>query len=357
MKQWPALPELEGRLQSLKAEHRLRSEPRVTAAHSYSSNDYLGLSDGLGANASRLLGAERTALDAFESELSDWIGGVPTVLSSGYQANMAAIGALVSKDDLVLSDAENHASLVDAIRLSRAQVAIFRHLDLDDALLAASRATHGQRVWCVMESYFSMSAMQPALAEWLPALKARDIRCMLDESHAIGIYGPEGRGLSYASGLLPEVMTFGLGKAFAASAGVICGAAPMRQMLLNAARPLLFSTAPSPILMERLRGRLHSIRASDEMRARLQRNVNIVRKGLQAQGYWVYGVGPIVPVVIGDEELALAMSAALLRLGLDVPAIRYPTVAKGKAILRVNVRANHRDEDLQMLLHALRTVG
>ena len=361
MKQWPELPELQAREAELETALRLRREPRATATLSYAGNDYLGLADGSGAEASRLLGAKRADLDAFESELGDWLGGEPTVVGSGYQANMSVIGALIHPGDLVLSDAQNHASLVDAIRLTRADVVVHPHLDLEAALVAASAARTVaplRRIWSVTESYFSMSAESPALAEWLPALAGLNVRTLLDESHAIGVFGPEGRGLAFAGDSpLPSVATFGLGKAFAGEGGVICGGRRLRQTLVNDARPIMFSTAPSPVAMAAMRRRLAQLRKADAARITLSAGAAFLREGLQSLGYTVLGHGHILPVLIGSETTALALSKRLIERGIDAPAIRYPTVAHGAALLRLNITANHSRDQHRAFLSEMRELG
>lgn len=353
MKQWPIIPELAVRLDELRARDILRSEPRPTSALSFARNDYLGLADSLGSGASRLLGAERAALDALECKLDAWLQGQCTVLSSGYAANMAMIGALIGPNDLVLSDARNHASLVDALRLTKARVLVFPHLDLQAALEQSATRGSAQRVWCVIESYYSMDADSPDIDAWLQALEQVDVRVLVDESHAIGLFGDGGRGLCWSASRRPHAISFGLGKAFASMGGVVCGAQPLRATLVNFGRPLMFSTAPPPALLESVQRRLHYIAQAEAQRRLALARAAVFRSKLAGLGYRLLGHGPIVPVVVGDENSALQLSRRLLSLGMDAPAIRYPTVPIGEARLRINLSLTHTDAQLDQLVAAL----
>ncbi len=352
----PALQHLESKLQELDGAGLLRSRatPVGNIARTFCSNDYLGLaaSEGgdTGAGASRLIVGERPEHLLLENALASWLD-VPSALlfSSGYAANVGTISALVSGGDLVVSDALNHASIIDGCRLARAQVEVVPHVDLAAVERALQRPRMG-RAWVVTESYFSMDADSPDLPGLRSLCDRYDAALIVDEAHALGVFGPRGRGLASAAGIEPDVRVGTLGKAFGASGAFIAGCTALSDWLWNRARSFVFSTGISPLVATAALRALRRIEGDEALRARLHENVRLLRDGLVAMGLHPLGAGPIVPLVIGDSRRALQAASELRRGGVHAQAVRPPTVPEGSARLRITTTAGHTHEDIERAL-------
>jgi 8-amino-7-oxononanoate synthase len=321
---------------------------------SFASNDYLGLAAhpavraaavaavarwGTGAGASRLVVGARPVHDELEAELAAWRGTERALLlPTGYAANVAVLTTLAdSPDVLVVSDELNHASIVDGSRLARGRVAVARHADAAhvDALLAG----HDGPAVVVTDSAFSMDGDVAPIAELRRVCAHRGALLVLDEAHAV--LGPE-----VEPG--PDLVRVGtLSKALGSLGGFVAGPAAVIDLLVNAARPFIFTTASTPADTAAALAALRVVRSPEgaALRARLRGHVDAVA-----------GAGhpsPIVPVVLGSEADALAAAAALLDAGLLVPAIRPPTVPPGTSRLRVALSAAHSDTEVATLVTAL----
>jgi 8-amino-7-oxononanoate synthase len=327
-----------------------------------SSNDYLGLArapearaGAFGAGASRLVTGDDPAHERLERALAAWLGAEDAlVFSSGYAANVGTVGALVGEGDLVVSDALNHASIIDGCRLSRARVAVVPHLDVG-AVDAALRAHPRRRALVVTESWFSMDGDSPDLAALRAVCEAHGAALMVDEAHALGVFGPEGRGLAAAAGVTPDVFVGTFGKAFGGAGAFVAGSAALLDWLWNRARAFVFSTGMPPVLAEVLADRLPRIRAAEAERAWLAALAVRVRRAVPGRLPTV-GHGPIVPIVMGTNDAALAASAHLRAHGFHVGAIRPPTVPEGTARLRLTLRADCTEEVIVRLESALRSL-
>jgi 8-amino-7-oxononanoate synthase len=362
----------------------------------FSSNDYLGLAAeplmaeaaieairhyGTGAGASRLIsGGLRPHWD-LEEALAAWQGTeAALVFSSGYAAAVGTIAALVGPGDVVILDKLCHACIIDGSRLSGAVVRVFPHNNLErlEKLLRwAAREHAGKRVVVATESVFSMDGDLAPLAEMV-ALKHRyGAWLLVDEAHAVGVLGARGAGLLEALDLAGsvEVHMGTLSKALGGSGGYVCGSRRLVDWVGNRARSFMFSTAPSPVVAAvgcAAVGWIQSA-AGSERRALLSRLRNVfgrisdqllketcgrsLRLGASCDGEKADAVpAAIVPVLVGTAERALSLSAALEAEGFWVPAIRYPTVARDAARLRITLSASHGEEPLQALGAALRRV-
>jgi 8-amino-7-oxononanoate synthase len=273
------------------------------------------------------------------------------VFSSGYAANVGVISALAEPGDLVVSDQLNHASIIDGCRLSRAQIAIVPHLDLAGTARALAAPRSG-RAWVVTESYFSMDADGPDLARLRAICDDAGAGLVVDEAHALGVFGEAGRGRCHAAGVDPDVMVGTFGKALGAAGAFVAGSAPLISWLWNRARSFVFSTGLSPQVAAATARAIEVVRAEPELRARLHANVARLRSGLAALGLTVLGDGPIIPVVVGDSRRAVEVSARLRLAGVHVQAIRPPTVPEGGARLRVTTTARHSFDDIDRALAA-----
>ncbi len=361
------LPFLTEALEGRRREGLLREPlPLPYPARSFSSNDYLGFahdaveaSGPAGAGASRLVAGDHAPAQNLESALGAWLG-LPGVLlfTSGYAANVGTVSALATRSDRVLSDAMNHASLIDGLRLSGARNEVFPHNDLQalEALLEhpAKAGPAPRRTFVVAESYYSMDADGPDLRGLRDLCDAKGAVLVLDETHALGVFGPQGRGLAAAAGVVPDVLMGALGKAFGVQGGFAAGAPELRAWLWNAARSFVYSTGISPLLATVARARLAQVQSGDALRENLTRVAHQLRHALTDLGVVPLGHGPIVPWVLGDEGRATALAAGLREQGFHVQAIRPPTVPPGTSRLRLTVTARHTHQDILDLASAIR---
>ena len=330
----------------------------------FCSNNYLGLAghpeirraaqaaldeEGAGAGASRLISGTMTAHREAEAALAGFVGQSDAVLfSSGYAANVGALQALVGPEDSVFSDALNHASLIDGCRLSRAEIHVYRHADLEhlEALLASHRPK-ARRALVLTDSLFSMDGDVAPLRGLAELTRRYDAGLMVDEAHALGVFGPEGRGLAAAEGVQPDLLVGTLGKSFGLAGAFVAASETMVTFLRNRARSFVYSTAPPPMLARAALAALSLVQDADDRRARLFRHAARIRRELRDLGLDVPpGTGPIVPVIIGENRRAMQFSEALLDHGVFVQGIRPPTVAPGSARLRLTAMATHEETQI-----------
>jgi 8-amino-7-oxononanoate synthase len=334
------------------------------------SNDYLGyarrsvsretqaspLGWRFGAGSSRLIHGTHPAHLELESLLADWVQ-LPSALlfSSGYAANVGALSALASRDDLILSDALNHASIIDGCRLSRAKVIVTPHCDASALAQALASAPSHVRKWVVTESYFSMDADSPDLTELRAICDAVGAHLIVDEAHALGVFGPEGRGLCASHRVVPDVLIGTLGKALGTQGAFVAGPSVLRTWLWNRARSFVYSTGTSPAVAAVTALRLERARRDDSARLRLERRAAALRGSLRQCRLNIpeRSFGPIVPIIIGDPFRAVRIAQALLALGIRVQAIRPPTVPSGTARLRITLSASTTDAEFERLTAAL----
>ncbi len=352
-----ALRHLEGQLRDLEERGllRTRTTPIEDVARTFCSNDYLGLAASVGgAGASRLIAGERPEHRALEAAVAGWLN-VPAALafSSGYAANVGVLSALVEPGDLVVSDQLNHASIIDGCRLSRGKTAIVPHLDLD-AVARALAGSRSGRAWVVVESYFSMDADGPDLPRLRTLCDDADAGLIVDEAHAMGVFGEQGRGRCDAAGVAPDVLVGTFGKALGAAGAFVAGSSPLIAWLWNRARSFVFSTGMSPQVAASAARAIEVVRANEDLRARLHANAARLRGGLAGLGLTVLGSGPIIPVLVGDARRAVEAAARLRQAGVHVQAIRPPTVPVGGSRLRVTTTARHSSEDVDRAVEAFR---
>jgi 8-amino-7-oxononanoate synthase len=339
------------------------------------SNDYLGLAGhprvraaaaeaatlwGAGAGASRLVSGGLTLHRRLEEELAAFKGSEACILfGSGFLANTGVVAALAGPGEVVLSDALNHASLVDGCRLAAAETVIYPHADMD-ALAAALERTRGRPATIVTDSVFSMDGDAAPLAEIVALAERHGARVVVDEAHATGVVGPGGRGLVAALGLEDRVdVTIGtLSKALGSYGAFVCCSERMATFLVNRARTLIFSTALPPASVAAAREALAIVREDPAIVARLHTNGDVLRAALTEQGFDVAaGQTPIVPLVIGDPAEAMAVCEAALRGGVFAQAIRPPTVPEGTSRLRLVAMATHSEDDLRSAATTLAEAG
>jgi 8-amino-7-oxononanoate synthase len=327
------------------------------------SNDYLGLAGApvsretggaIGAGASRLISGTHPEHRQLERALADWLGFEDCLLfSSGYAANLGDVSALAGPGETILSDALNHASIIDGCRLSRADVVVLPHRDLG-AVERALAAGRGVR-WVVTESYFGMDGDSPDLARLRALCDAHGAALVVDEAHAIGVFGPSGRGLCAAHRVLPDVMVGGMGKALGIQGGFAACGRLIRDWLWNRARSMVFSTASSPALCSLALDQVARVRAADSERARLRALESRLADRLREMGVGAPAGrhGPLFPVVLGSEAAVLAGAERARELGVLCHPIRPPTVPRGSSRLRVTLRADMSARDVDRIADAL----
>lgn len=310
------------------------------------SNDYLGLGgrrvQGLsGAGASRLVVGDLDVHRELERALAEWLRVEDVLLfASGYAANVGAVAALGGPDALIVSDALNHASIVDGCRLSRARVAVVPHGDVA-AVESVLRSASERRRLVVTDGYFSMDGTLAPLSGLADVCRRFGAGLYVDDAHSLGVWGPEGRGAAAMAGVTPDVLVGTLGKSFGGAGAFVAGSSSLVKWLWNSARSFVFSTGLAPVAAAAALEALPEVRGGART-ARLHENASIVRSVLSAEG----SRGPIIPVVLGNPERAVAASARLLEQGVFVQAIRPPTVPRGTSRLRVTVQSEHDPREL-----------
>lgn len=354
-------------------------------------NDYLGLAGhrevregaaaaalahGGGAGSSRLISGTLTIHEQLEHELAAFEGTDAALLfGAGYLANVGVVGALGERGGVVASDALNHASIIDGVRLSGAERLVYRHGDWEhlDHELAARRGPSRPPALVITDGVFSMDGDVAPLAELVEVCRRHGARLVVDEAHGTGCLGPGGRGAVAAAGLEGEVdaIVGTLGKALGASGAYVAAHRDVRDWLVNRARTVIFSTAPAPAAAGAALAALAVLRREPERVDRLRANAALIRDELRAAGVGLAVPGiradrvdpavPIVPVVVGAAEATMAASEQLLADGIYLQGIRPPTVAAGTCRLRLTVSSEHDPAQLRDAAHrigrAIATVG
>jgi 8-amino-7-oxononanoate synthase len=348
----------------------------------FSSNDYLGLANdqrlrdaatsaiaefGIGAGSSRLISGTLSPHLKLESALAKWKGTQAALcFSSGYAAAVGTLPALAGKSDVLLLDKLCHASLIDGAKLSGAILRVFPHNHLgklESHLEWTKREHPNSRIVIVTESVFSMDGDRVPLRELIDLKKRFGALLLLDEAHAIGLIGPNGRGLAAEEGLHEEVdVQMGtLSKALGVSGGYICGSRSLIEWLINRARSFIYSTASPPPIAAAARAAVEFLGSSEGEERRL-----LLWKRIEQMREWLPedlsksanpACSAIFPWIVGEERAAIDLSRELQTEGFFVPAIRYPTVAKGSARLRITVTASHDEAQIEALGNALRRLS
>lgn len=355
----------------LDAGHGARPLIDGRAYTAFCSNDYLGLCGhpaladaaaegarryGVGAGASHLVSGHGRAHAELERALAAFVGRPAALLfSAGYMANIAVLTTLAGRGDAVFQDRLNHASLIDAALLSRAELKRYPHGDLD-ALERLLRASTARRRVIATDAVFSMDGDLAPLADLLALAERYDAWLYVDDAHGFGVLGPGGAGSVAAAGLCsPRLVYLGtLGKAAGVCGAFVAGEAAVIESLVQRARTYIYTTALPPMVAHVLARALELIAAADDARARLDAHVARLRaQAARYPGRLLPSATPIQPLVVGENRTALAASRRLREAGLLVPAIRPPTVPQGTARLRISLSAAHTGDDVDTLIDAL----
>ncbi len=338
----------------------------------FCSNDYLGLANhpalvaaasagarryGLGSGASPLINGHMAPHAALERRLAEFTGFERALLfSTGYLANLGAVTALVGRGDAIFSDRLNHASLIDAARLARAELHVYPHLDAA-ALEAALAASQAKRKLVVTDAVFSMDGDLAPLPDILAAAERHGAWLLVDDAHGFGLLGPQGRGSLAHFGLAaPRLLVMGtLGKAAGVAGAFVAGAGNAVEWVLQKARTYIFSTAEPPLIAHTLLASLDLIEQGEARRQHLAQLIAQLRDTLRPKRWHLLpSQTAIQPLVIGDNAETMDVAARLFERGLWVPGIRPPTVPAGSSRLRITLSAAHSEEQLARLVDALR---
>lgn len=381
--------QLGGELDQTRAEGLYRALRTVTSAQgphitidgrellNFSSNDYLGLANdpvlkqaaadaireyGVGSGASRLVCGNLQPYEELERKLAVFKAKeAAIVFGSGYTANVGTITAVVGKGDVVILDKLDHASIIDGARQSGATIRVYPHKNLKKLEDILKRSGCFRRKLIVTETVFSMDGDLAPLAEIAVLKEKHGAWLMIDEAHATGLYAPNRRGLAEAAGVEDGIdITLGtLSKSLGCAGGFVAGSQTLIDFLRNRARSLIYSTALPPSVCAAAAAAVDFVMsdAGHRRRDQLWRNVSELKNGLSVLGVQNESRSPIVPIIIGDEEAAVEVSRKLYERGTFVPAIRFPTVPKGKARLRVTVSAAHSPQDIISFLEEFRDLA
>ncbi len=364
-------------IERLKAAHGYRTL-RSASGLDFTSNDYLGFAAHpalreaakkaldefgiVGAGGSRLLRGHHPLHDALETRAADFFACEKTLyFGSGYLANLALFSTLCGRRDAVVFDETIHASMKEGIHTSSAERYRAKHNDIssfEENLKKAREANH-QSIWIAVESLYSMDGDFAPLQELAALARTYDARLIIDEAHATGIFGKTRRGLSedLAKDLdaVNAISVHTCGKALGVAGALVCGSAIVIDFLINKARPFIYSTAPPPMLAASLIRALELIDEEPQRRETLLARVHHAKEQLQAAagGALRFSGSQIIPIILGEEELAVKIAADLQKTGFDVRAVRPPTVPQGTSRLRISINAMHTEDDIAALGAAL----
>jgi 8-amino-7-oxononanoate synthase len=336
----------------------------------FSSNDYLGLAThstvleavrqvlehwGVGATSSRLISGTSVIHQDLERALAAFFGKEAALLfPSGYMTNLAVVSSLMGPGDAVIVDRLCHASIIDAVKLSGARLFVYGHTDVASARKAVERSASYRRKMLVTDSVFSMDGDFAPVNELAALCREQGVLSVLDEAHAIGVWGPEGKGLA-APGTW-DILVGTLSKALGSQGGFFCASQEIVDLVINKGRPFIFTTALSPAAVAAAHASLSVIQEDEgqKKRQRLQSLAQRLRDGLQTQNHNIaHSQSHIVPILLKEVSRTLACADFLWKEGIYAPAIRPPTVHAGECRLRFSVTADHTEEDVDQLLKAL----
>ncbi len=341
---------------------------------SFSSNDYLGLANSpeilsaaqqaidetipIGSGGSRLLSGNHPQHEALETEAAIFFKAQSTLyFANGYAANMAVLSTLPQKGDVIFYDNLIHASSHDGMRLARCKAQLFIHNDVQDlkAKITAWRAKNPDgNIWIIFETYYSMDGDIAPIDALSDLASDYDAIMVIDEAHAFGVFGPDGRGLAaHLDGCDNAIILRTCGKALGCEGALLCLPSIARDFLINRARQFIFSTAPSPLIAYTVRIALRIIQTQPERRKALIELCDYAGKILSPLGAITHG-GPIIPIIIGDAKHTMDIASALQNSGFDVRGIRPPTVAEGSSRLRICISLNIDKTDIDALALMLR---
>lgn len=366
---------LEAELAALDAKNRKRTL-RAAEGIDFTSNDYLGLTSSeelrtrvlaelassgmpLGSGGSRLLRGNHRWHEEAEAYFAAYEASAASLyFTSGYAANMAVLTAIPTRRDVIIYDALVHASIKEGIRASIATKKSFEHNSVESLIAALDASRSAEAIYVVVESLYSMDGDESPLAELAKLSRERGVSLIVDEAHATGLFGHEGRGLIDECDVRADVFAsiHPCGKALAGAGAFVCGSSIVMSYLLNRARTMIFTTALPPIVAYTLTQAIEIIRAEPQRIARVSENAAYVRSRLMPvlrRWHVLAGRSPIIPFIIGGDEESVLVAEELHRRGMDVRPIRPPTVAEGSSRFRLTVNSEHTKAELDLLCDSL----
>lgn len=367
----PALDPLHADLASLAARDRKRSLAPRTGLD-FASNDYLALAASprlaqavtraleegvaIGSGGSRLLRGNHSEHEALEAEAARFFGSEAALFfSTGFAANACFFGTVPQRGDVIVYDALSHASVHEGLRLARASSQAFAHNDAqaaDDAIAAWRRAGGAGTPWIAVESLYSMDGDRASLADLAAVARRHDAMLVIDEAHATGVFGEDGRGLAADLPSESRITLHTCGKALGVEGALLACPTVVKEFLVNRGRAFIFSTAPSPLIAAAVREALAILAGEPERRARLHALIAHAERVLAPCGVAPTG-SQILPLILGEDARAMAVAARLQAAGFDVRGIRPPTVPAGTARLRLSLTLNVTPADIDALAAAL----
>jgi 8-amino-7-oxononanoate synthase len=341
----------------------------------FSSNNYLGIANhpalahaakqaidhyGCGSGASRLISGNMTLHEELETRIAGFKGTeAALVFNSGFQANTGILSTLSGEGDAILSDALNHASIIDGCRLSRAEAVVYAHCDLEQLEAALKRVARCRRKLIVTESIFSMDGDEAPLAGIVELAERHGAMVMVDEAHATGLYGASGAGVVAKLGLGDRVLVqMGtLGKALGGFGAYVAGSRALRELLINRCRSFIFTTSLPPAVMAMAIAAIDLVKDEPQRRDALWQNCRHLTEGLRPLGFRLEASSsPILPLIIGDAAKCMKFSEQLLEQGVFAQGIRPPTVAPGTSRLRITLMATHTRDHIERALKVFEEV-
>ena len=347
---------------------------QLYSGYDFCSNDYLGLASfGLnrdvqeygGSTGSRLISGNSQLIEQFEREAAEFHGMENSLLfSSGYAANTGLLSCITKHDDLLVLDSLAHASLIDGARLSRAPHAYFDHSNLSDLRqildeFEDNRTSNEQRAFVVVESLYSMDGDYAPLVELADLCERYNALLIVDEAHAVGVYGDEGAGLVAQHNLQSDIFAviFTYGKAMGRHGAIVAGSDVLRDYLINYCRPFIYSTAPSPESVCALTHAYENMRAAEQSRQTLRDNIRYFKKrvtSMQIEGlHWLKSESSIQALIVGDTKKTKALAEQLHTDGFALKAITSPTVAKGSDRIRICLHAHNTHSQIDAFANIL----
>ena len=364
------------RLRVLDGEQRATTTIDHRSVVNLSSNNYLGLTThpalrqraleaierfGVGSGSVRTIAGTMAIHVELEQKLAAFKQTeAAVVFQSGFTANAGTVSAILGRDDVIVSDALNHASIIDGARLSRATIKVFPHRDVAAARVILEGLPRTQRALVITDGVFSMDGDLGALPELCDLAEAFGAIMMVDDAHASGVFGRNGRGTVDHFGLhgRVDIQVGTLSKAIGALGGYVAGSRALIDFLCHRARPFLFSTSHPPAVAATCLAALEVLEAEPERIERLWENTRLFKGGLDALGFDTgASESPITPVMVGDGARAMRLSDRLFEGGVFAQGIGFPTVPEGKARVRTIVTATHTEEELRFALDAFARVG
>jgi 8-amino-7-oxononanoate synthase len=341
----------------------------------FSSNNYLSIANhpalaaaakaaidryGCGSGASRLISGNMTLHEELETKLAQFKSTeAALVFNSGFQANIGILSTLAGAGDVILSDALNHASIIDGCQLSKAQTLVYAHCDLNELEAALKQAASSRRRLIVTETIFSMDGDEAPLADIVELAEKYDAWVMVDEAHGTGVFGANGAGVVAKLGLASKVLIqMGtLGKALGGFGAYVAGSRALCDLLINRCRSFIFTTSLPPAVMAMALAAIDLVQSEPQRRAALQHNCQKLKQGLSRLGFELgKSATPILPLIVGDAARCMALSAALLERGVFAQGIRPPTVPVGTSRLRITSMATHSDAQIDRALSVFEEV-